>query len=53
MNNARGGNVQVQDHRGGQYATFGNTNNAGNMNVSGLHQFDNTQNSGQMNVAPR
>lgn len=42
MNNAKGGNVVVMDHKDGQFATFGNTNNAGNMQVSGLHQFDNT-----------
>ena len=33
--------------------TVGNTNNAGNMHVSGLHQFDNTVNSGNFVAAPR
>lgn len=53
MNNAKGGNVVVLDHKDGQFATFGNTNNAGSMKVSGLHQFDNTTNSGQFVVDPR
>lgn len=37
MNNAKGGKVMVMDHKDGQFATFGNTNNAGEMQVSGLH----------------
>jgi len=53
LNNAKGGNVNVLDHKGGQFSTFGNTNNAGNMNVSGNHQFDNTTNSGNFVAAPR
>lgn len=53
MNNAVGGKVMVMDHKDGQFATFGNTNNAGEMQVSGLHQFDNTTNSGQFTVQPR
>ena len=53
FNNAKGGNVNVMDHKGGQFSTFGNTNNAGNMNVSGLHKFDNTVNSGNFVAGPR
>lgn len=53
MNNAAGGEVVVNDHKGGQFSTFGATNNAGKMTVSGLHQFDQTQNSGQFMVNPR
>lgn len=53
MNNAKGGKVVVMDHKDGQFSTFGNTKNAGEMSVSGLHQFDNTQNSGQFMVQPR
>jgi hypothetical protein len=45
--------VKVLDHKGGQFSTFGNTNNAGSMHVSGLHKFDNTVNSGQFVAAPR
>lgn len=52
MNNARGGNVIVLDHKGGQFSTFGNTNNQGNFQVSGNHKFDNTQNSGQFKIMP-
>jgi len=53
MNNAKGGKVMVNDHKDGQFATFGNTNNAGDMQVSGLHQFDNTQNTGNFVAQPR
>merc|ERR1719321_1773840 len=53
FNNAKDGNVKVLDHKGGQFSTFGNTNNAGNMHVSGLHQFDKTINSGNFVAAPR
>jgi len=53
LTNAKKGNVQFNDHKGGQFSTVGNTNNAGNMRVSGNHQFANTQNSGQFVAAPR
>jgi len=53
MNNAAGGKVIVLDHKTGQFSTFGNTNNAGQMQVSGNHVFDNTTNSGQFTVQPR
>lgn len=46
MNNAKGGKVMVNDHKDGQFATFKNTNNAGDMTVSGLHQFENATNTG-------
>merc|ERR1711981_353010 len=53
MNNAKGGNVNVMDHKDGQASTFGNTNNAGSMQVSGLHQFDKTVNTGKFVANPR
>jgi hypothetical protein len=53
MQNQKGGNVNVLDHKAGLASTFGNTNNMGNMNVSGNHQFDQTQNSGKFVAAPR
>jgi hypothetical protein len=53
LSNAKDGTVNVLDHKGGQFSTFGNTNNAGNMNVSGLHKFDNTVNSGNFNAMAR
>lgn len=53
MNNAKGGKVMVNDHKDGQFSTFGQTTNAGEMSVSGLHQFDKTTNSGQFIAAPR
>ena len=45
--------MRFLDHKGGQFSTVGNTNNAGNMQVSGLHQFENTTNSGNFVAAPR
>ena len=53
LTNAKGAKVIVLDHKTGQFSTFGNTNNMGQMQVSGLHQFNNTQNSGQFVVQPR
>jgi len=53
ITNAKKGNVNFLDHKGGQFVTVANANNMGNMNVSGLHQFKNTQNSGNFVAAPR
>jgi len=53
VTNEKGGKILVNDNKAGQFATFGNTNNAGEMQVSGLHKFDNTQNSGSFVVNPR
>jgi hypothetical protein len=46
LSNAKDGNVRFLDHKGGQFSTVGETMNAGNMQVSGLHKFDKVQNSG-------
>lgn len=40
LNNAEKGNVMFNDHKGGQFSTVANTNNAGNMQISGNHMFD-------------
>jgi hypothetical protein len=53
VQNQKEGNFNVLDHKAGLASTFGNTNNMGNMNVSGNHQFDKTQNSGNFVAAPR
>jgi hypothetical protein len=37
MTNAKGAKVIVLDHKTGQFSTFGNTNNMGQMQVSGNH----------------
>jgi hypothetical protein len=53
LSNAKDGNVRFLDHKNGQFSTVGNTNNAGNMQVSGLHKFDNTVNSGNFQAMAR
>ena len=53
LTNEKKGQVNFKDNKNGQFVTVANTNNMGQMQVAGLHQFDNTQNSGQYMVAPR
>lgn len=45
--------TNFKDHKDGQFSTVGNTVNGGQMNVSGLHQFNNVQNNGNFVAAPR
>ena len=41
LNNAKEGTMSFMDHKEGQFTTVGNANNAGNLKISGLHQFEN------------
>lgn len=45
--------TNFNDHKGGQFSTVANTNNMGQMNISGNHQFDNFVNNGVANALPR
>jgi len=53
LTNEKKGNVIFNDHKGGQFVVVKNTNNMGNMQISGLHQFDKFANAGNVQVKPR
>lgn len=53
MNNAKDGNVKFLDHKSGQGSTVGTTNNMGNMQVNGNHNFDKFNNQGNLMAGAR
>lgn len=53
MNTGKESTTNFHDHKDGQFATVGNTNNNGKMNISGNHMFDQFANQGAVKVMPR
>ena len=45
--------TKVNDHKDGQFSTFGNTVQGGKMQISGNHQFNQFTNNGATTVMPR